>query len=196
MRVLMAAVVGFVALLAAPLRRRAPASRRLSGRMAGPSTFRARATGSPTARRARSICRARLSTPYVPGSAKDPYGFADYSIGRTLGFGHDYGLGNIQATLGVRMAEPLASNGFTPAFDPRRYLGVGPRMGFEGNKPLQSSWVVEWQVGAALLSGNRTFDSNGGVVNPVAAELRQQRFGRSMSMACSACRIGSTPRRN
>ena len=63
-----------------------------------------------------------------------------------------YGLGNMQATLGVRMAEPLASNGFTPSFDPRRYLGVGPRVGLEGNQPLQSSWVVEWQVGAALLS--------------------------------------------
>ena len=31
----------------------------------------------------------------------------------------------------------------------------------------QSSWVVEWQVGAALLSGNRPFDSNGGAVNSV-----------------------------
>ena len=77
------------------------------------------------------------------------------------------GLGNMQATLGVRMAEPLASNGFTPSFDPRRYLGVGPRVGFEGNKPLQSSWVVEWQVGASLLSGDRTFDASGGVANPL-----------------------------
>ncbi len=73
----------------------------------------------------------------------------------------------MQATLGVRMAEPLASNGFTPAFDPRRYLGVGPRIGFEGNKPLQSSWVVEWKVGAAVLSGDRTFDTGGGVANPL-----------------------------
>ena len=73
----------------------------------------------------------------------------------------------MQATLGVRMAEPLASNGFTPSFDPRRYLGVGPRMGFEGNQPLQSSWVVEWQVGASLLFSNRAFDTGGGVVNSV-----------------------------
>jgi hypothetical protein len=35
----------------------------------------------------------------------------------------------------------------------------------EGNQPLQSSWVVEWQVGAALLNGNRTFDTGGGVIN-------------------------------
>ena len=102
----------------------------------------------------------------------------------------------MQATLGVRMAEPLVGNGFTPAFDPRRYLGVGPRVGFEGNKPLQSSWVVEWQVGAAILFGDRTFDSDGGVVNSAAAELFEQRLGSSMSMACSACRTGSTPRRS
>lgn len=95
---------------------------------------------------------------------KDPYGFADVSIGHTLSLGRDIGM-NMQATLGVRMAEPLVANGFTPALDPRRYLGVGPRVGFEGNQPLQSSWVVEWRVGAALLSGNRTFDTSGGVAN-------------------------------
>src|SRR5436189_153577 len=71
----------------------------------------------------------------------------------------------LAAPLGVRMAEPLASNGFTPSFDPRRYLGVGPRLGLEGNQPLQSSWVVEWKVGAALLNGSRTFDSGAGVIN-------------------------------
>jgi hypothetical protein len=122
---------------------------------------------------------------YVPGtpatsfgsSAADPYKFSTYSIGHTLGFGREFGLGNMQATLGVRMSEPLASNGFTPAFDPRRYMGVGPRIGVEGNvgldgnlgsdgnKPPQSSWVVEWQVGASALFGNRTFDAGGGVVN-------------------------------
>ena len=102
---------------------------------------------------------------YSPGSIKDPYGFADYSIGHN--FGRDLGLGNMQATLGVRMSEPLAANGFTPAFDPRRYLGVGPRLGFEGNKPLHSSWVVEWRVGASILNNDRTFDTSGAVANPV-----------------------------
>ena len=57
------------------------------------------------------------------GAVRDPIGFADYSLGHTLAFGHDYGLGNIQATFGVRMAEPPASNWFTPSLDPRRYLG-------------------------------------------------------------------------
>lgn len=102
---------------------------------------------------------------YSPGSAKDPYGFADYSVGHS--FGRDLGLGNMQATLGVRMSEPLANNGFTPSFDPRRYLGVGPRVGFEGNKPLQSSWVVEWRVGASILNNDRSFETGGTVANPV-----------------------------
>ena len=141
MRVLMAAVIGFAALAGPRPRACAPASRRLSGRMAGPSTFRAPATGSSDGAPSPYALQNTPATPYAPGSTKDPYGFADYSIGRTLGFGRDYGLGDIQATLGVRMSEPLAANGFTPAYDPRRYLGVGPRMGFEGNKALPSSWV-------------------------------------------------------
>jgi hypothetical protein len=115
---------------------------------------------------------------YVPGtpatsfglSAADPYKFSNYSIGHS--FGRDLGLGNMQATLGVRMAEPLASTGFTPPFDPRRYMGAGPRVGLEGNlgfdgsKAPRSSWVVEWQVGASALFGDRTFETSGGVVNP------------------------------
>jgi hypothetical protein len=106
------------------------------------------------------------ATAYTPGLAKDPYGFADYSLGHTLSFGRDYGLGNMQATLGVRMAEPLASNGFTPSFDPRRYTGAGPRLGLEGNAALPSAWVVEWKVGASVLYTDRGFDAGGGVVNP------------------------------
>jgi hypothetical protein len=122
--------------------------------------------GTPSPFSPSTYLQATPSTPFGIGAAKDTYGFADYSVGHTLGIGHEYGLGNIQATLGVRLAEPLASNGFTPSFDPRRYLGSGPRVGFEGNSPLASSWVVEWQVGAALLSGNRALDNNG-VANSV-----------------------------
>lgn len=166
MRVLVAAIVGSVVLLAAPPGARAaePSPVWKDGwtiNVPGGSNWVADGTPSPF------YLQSMAATPYVPGSVKNPYGFADYSIGRTLGFGRDYGLGNIQATFGVRMAEPLAATGFTPAFDPRRYLGVGPRLGLEGNKPLQSSWVVEWQVGAALLQGDRTFDIGGGVVNSV-----------------------------
>jgi len=163
MRVLIAAIVGSVVLLAAPPGARAgePPPVWKDGwtiNIPGQSNWVSDGTPSPF------YLQSTPSTPYVPGSVRNPYGFADYSIGRTLGVGQELGLGNIQATLGVRMAEPLASNGFTPSFDPRRYLGVGPRLGLQGNQPLQSSWVVEWQVGAALLNGNRTFDT-GGVIN-------------------------------
>jgi hypothetical protein len=164
MRVLIAAIIGSVVLLAAPPGARAgePSPVWKDGwtiNIPGQSNWVSDGTPSPF------YLQSAPSTPYVPGSVKNPYGFADYSIGRTLSLGQELGLGNVQATLGVRMAEPLASNGFTPSFDPRRYLGVGPRLGLEGNQPLQSSWVVEWQVGAALLNGNRTFDTGAGVIN-------------------------------
>jgi hypothetical protein len=109
-----------------------------------------------------SFFQGPAATAYTPGLAKDPYGFADYSIGHTLSFGRDYGLGNMQATFGVRLSEPLANNGFTPAFDPRRYMGVGPRLGLEGNTALPSSWVLEWKVGASLLYNDRNFDTGTG----------------------------------
>ena len=66
----------------------------------------------------------------------------------------------------MRTAEPLAGNGFTPSFDPRRYMGVGPRIGFEGNSALPSSWVIEWKVGASVLSNSRSFSTDGNVANP------------------------------
>jgi hypothetical protein len=163
MRVPIAAIFGSVVLLAAHGAGAAEPSPVWKGgwtiNLPGQSNWVSDGTPSPF------YLQSTPSTPYVPGSPKNPYGFADYSIGRTLSLGQELGLGNMQATLGVRMAEPLASNGFTPSFDPRRYLGVGPRVGLEGNQPLQSSWVVEWQAGAALLNGNRTFDTGGGVVN-------------------------------
>ena len=102
---------------------------------------------APTARRARTICRPRPAPAF-------PLRQGPVRLRRLLdraarsASAATMGSATSQATFGVRVAEPLAANGFTPAFDPRRYLGVGPRMGFEGNKPLHSSWVVEWQVGA------------------------------------------------
>ena len=123
--------------------------------------------GTPSPFAPSTFMQGTPSASYTPGSAKDPYGFADYSVGHTLGFGRELGLGNVQATLGVRVAEPLATNGFTPSFDPRRYLGTGPRVGLEGNNPLQSSWVVEWQVGAAMLSGDRALDTSGVINSPL-----------------------------
>ena len=166
MRGLKPALIGLLALLAAPsgLRAAEPSPVWKDGwTINTPGHSNWVSDGTPSLVRLR---RAPPSTAYTPGLAKDPYGFADYSLGHTLRFGNDYGLGNMQATLGVRMAEPLASNGFTPSFDPRRYMGVGPRLGLEGNSPLPSSWVVEWKVGASVLYTDRGFDRQRGVVNP------------------------------
>src|SRR5690349_5323228 len=45
-------------------------------------------------------------------SSNGTRGFVDYSMARGLSFGRDLGIGNTQATFGVRIAEPLISNGF------------------------------------------------------------------------------------
>lgn len=166
MRVLAAVIVCSLAVLAAPYGARAaePSPVWKDGftiNIPGQSNWVANGTSSPF------DVQSTPSVPFSPGSVNNPYGFADYSIGRTLGLARDYGLGNVQATLGVRMSEPLASTGFTPSFDPRSYRGVGPRVGLEGNKPLQSSWVAEWRVGASLLSGARAYETNGNVANAV-----------------------------
>lgn len=170
MRELMAAVVLFVALLAAPVDLRAgePSPVWKDGwtiNIPGKSDWVSDGTPSPFSQSAFSPGVPTAS--YTPGMTKDPYGFSDYSIGHTLRLGQEYGLGNMQATFGVRMADPLATNAFTPSFDTRRYMGVGPRMGFEGSKPLQSSWVVEWKFGASVLFSDRVFDASGNVANLV-----------------------------
>ena len=98
------------------------------------------------------------------GATNGTHGFTDILVGRSLGFGRDLGLDNLQATVGARIAEPLITNGFTPAvpvFEDRRHVGTGPRLGLEGSKQLPSSWSVEWQVGAAMLFGDRNTDVNG-----------------------------------
>jgi hypothetical protein len=164
MRVLIAAIVWSVALLAA-----APASR-----AAEPSPVWKDGWTINTPNGSNWLSDGSASTfqylgapsaPYTPGLTTDPYAYADYSLGHTLRFGQDYGLGNMQVTLGVRAAEPLASGESVPAFDPRRYAGIGPRIGFEGNNTLKPSWVVDWKVGASVLSGDRSYDS--AIANPL-----------------------------
>jgi hypothetical protein len=107
----------------------------------------------------------------TPGAAFNSYnatrGFTDLSIAQPLGIGRELGIGNVSATLGARVADPLIANGFTPPYDDRRYLGVGPRLGLQGNAPVTSSWNVEWQVGASMLFGNSTAD--GAAYNPVTS---------------------------
>jgi hypothetical protein len=107
----------------------------------------------------------------TPGTAFSAYngtrGFTDLSIAQPLGFVRDLGIGKVEATFGARVAEPLVTNGFTPALESRRYLGVGPRVGLQGNAPVNSSWAVEWQVGASMLFGNTTTDGSN-ASNPLA----------------------------
>ena len=79
MRVLMAAVIGFAALLAAPSGVRAgePSPVWKDGwtiNVPGASNWVADGAPSPYA------LQNTPATPYAPGSTKDPYGFADYSI--------------------------------------------------------------------------------------------------------------------
>jgi hypothetical protein len=113
----------------------------------------------------------------TPGTAFNSYnatrGFTDLSIAQPLGIGRELGIGNVSATLGARVADPLIANGFTPSYDDRRYLGVGPRVGLQGNAPVGSSWNVEWQVGASMLFGNSTADG-GATTNPVTSYAGSQ----------------------
>ena len=103
----------------------------------------------------------------TPGTAFSSFngtrGFVDYSMTHGLRFGGDLGIGDMQATFGMRVSEPLISNGFTPAFDDRRYTGAGPRIGLQGNNRIQS-WSVDWQLGAAMLYSDKTLE--GGNSNP------------------------------
>jgi hypothetical protein len=94
-------------------------------------------------------------------SANGTRGFNDYSLAHALSLGRELGIGNVEGTLGVRVAEPLVTNGFTPAFDDRRFVGAGPRVGLQGSNRFQSAWSVDWQVGAAWLTADR-FDAAGG----------------------------------
>ena len=91
--------------------------------------------------------------------------FNDMLAARSLGFARDLGLDTMQATIGARMAEPLITNGFTPAYDDRRYSGIGPRVGLEGSRQLQPSLSLDWQFGAAMLFGNRGSDNAGTVTS-------------------------------
>src|SRR5581483_1972607 len=100
------------------------------------------------------------------GAMNATRGFSDVLVGRNLGFARDLGLDSLQATFGARMADPLAGNGVAPAFDDRRYVGIGPRVGLEGSKKLPLSWSIDWQVGAAMLFGDRSADANGVAVVP------------------------------
>jgi hypothetical protein len=98
----------------------------------------------------------------------------DLAVGRDFGLGS----GNIQAQLGVRVAEitstanaagSLAGCAFacgspitgTLSFQSRsQFFGVGPRVGVDGSQPLGSHWAFEYLGGAAVLVGNRSLSAS------------------------------------
>jgi hypothetical protein len=103
------------------------------------------------------------STPGTAFSAGNgTRGFTDYSLAHDLSLGRDLGIGDTKLTFGARVAEPLITNGFTPALESRRYIGAGPRVGLQGSNRIKPSWKLEWQVGASLLYGGNALDLSGG----------------------------------
>jgi hypothetical protein len=91
--------------------------------------------------------------------------------------------GQVQVKLGIRIAElksessaagalagcltslPAALCGATPvigqvSFQSRSsFLGVGPRLGFDGSQRLGGSWTLDYLAGAAVLFGRRSIDA-------------------------------------
>ncbi|WP_157100067.1 Lpg1974 family pore-forming outer membrane protein [Rhodoplanes sp. Z2-YC6860] len=112
----------------------------------------------------------------TPGTAFSAYngtrGFTDLSIAQPLGFVRELGIGKVEATFGARVAEPLITNGFTPSIDARRYSGIGPRLGLQGNAPVNPAWTVEWQVGASMLYGSSASNVSN-ASNPLAPYASQ-----------------------
>jgi major outer membrane protein len=98
----------------------------------------------------------------------------DLAVGRDFGLGS----GNVQAQLGVRVAEitstanaagSLTGCAFacgspitgTLSFQSRsQFLGVGPRLGVDGTQPLGGHWAFEYLGGAAVLFGNRSLNAS------------------------------------
>jgi hypothetical protein len=100
--------------------------------------------------------------------------------------GREFGLGNSKAQwkAGVRVADlranlsasgnvagtntvciffvgcgpPAAFAGTFSAQQNSKFLGVGPRLGVEGETPLAGHWALDWQGGIAVLFGDRTLD--------------------------------------
>jgi hypothetical protein len=99
---------------------------------------------------------------------------ADLAAGRDFGLGS----GNVQAQLGVRIAEIASTANAagavsgcafacgspvtgTLSFQSRsQFFGVGPRVSIDGNQPLGDSWAFEYLGGVAVLFGNRSLNAS------------------------------------
>lgn len=127
----------------------------------------------------------RFPTPAVVNASgtatlnDEDHWLVDFAIGRDYALGS----GNVQAKLGIRIAEINSSaNGLralvgcvdSPVVRPNcsspvagslsfqsrsRFLGVGPRFGVDGSEPLGGSWAFDYLGGVAVLFGDRSLNA-------------------------------------
>jgi hypothetical protein len=118
------------------------------------------------------VNRASLGT--VAATHDETNWAADFMVGRDIGIGAADG----QLKAGVRVAQIRArtqgsitwrvptSTATTAAFvvhsrsfdQTTRFLGVGPRLAFEGSAPVAGNWFVDYMAGIASLHANRSLD--------------------------------------
>jgi hypothetical protein len=108
---------------------------------------------------------------------QESHWLVDFAAGKDFGLGS----GNVQAQLGIRVAEitstadgagslsgclfaalpcatPVTGNF---SFQSRsQFLGVGPRLGVDGSQPLGGSWAFDYLGGVAVLFGNRSLNAS------------------------------------
>ena len=179
-------------------RKRAPASPRLSGRTAGPSTSPDEATGWPTATPSpfdsQGHAGALLHVPWLSQGSVRLRRLLDRTHARPRprlrAWQH---AGDARRARGRAARQQRlyagARSAALPRRRPARRIGRQPAA---GSRPGSSSG----RSAPSVLFGDRTFDTAGAVVSPVVPNYSQQRTRWSTSMACSACPTGSTPRRS
>jgi hypothetical protein len=115
---------------------------------------------------------------------REDHTVADFMVGREIG-----GLA-AQLKFGLRLADlgtditqnaslstcspsgcsPAASSALLSADERSSFLGIGPRIAFEGRFPLSDgSWAIEYLAGAAALVGERQFSMTGNVTCTTSA---------------------------
>ena len=163
--------------------------------MAGPSTCPAASNwvsdGTPSPF---PMLQSAPSMAFRPGHyAKNPYGFSDYSVGHTLALGQEAMSWQHRGDTWRALAEPLASNGFTRQRSIRAAISAPARVW---------AWKATKRCNRRGLSNGRSAPPRSTAIAPsttaAASRIQRCRTSRtpvrsSMSMACSACRIGSTP---
>jgi hypothetical protein len=104
---------------------------------------------------------------------RESHGEADFMVGHEIGATNQLQLGLRVAYLSANLTNNIGfssvSSGAVVAsalasVDERStFVGVGPRVAYEGYQPLASSWALEYMAGAAALVGERQLNVNDGV---------------------------------